>query len=303
MHYLKIFEYVICVKEEGTFSAAAKKLGIAQSSLSVAIQKLEDELGCLLFDRSTSPISVTKAGEIYISGIKETLLAHDQLIKRINDTYDLINASIIIGMAPTKSYFLTPNLYSELKKVYPDLEFTAVERQTKQLLPLLLDGKIDFLYTTDLDYNEDNFNVEKICSERMTLAVKKDSELSKRCKEAFSNGICDFSKLSDVAFISFEKEQILSKEMNKLFELNNFAPKTNIHVSSILSGIPLAKQGLGILFLPSCYSTYKEVSNYLDLYYFDEKIYCKDQIVLTRKKQYKTSQVKTAIEIIRKIEG
>ena len=59
---LQQLEYVIAVKDTGNFSEAADKCNIGQSTLSTMIARLEDELGIMLLDRSTKPVTVTKEG-------------------------------------------------------------------------------------------------------------------------------------------------------------------------------------------------------------------------------------------------
>ena len=65
-------QYVYELYKEGNFSRAAAKLFISQPALSMAIQKTEASIGMPLFDRSTRPMRLTPAGEIYIDAIKKT---------------------------------------------------------------------------------------------------------------------------------------------------------------------------------------------------------------------------------------
>ena len=64
---LKDIEYIYAVYKERSFSKAARRLFISQPSLSAAVKRVEQELGLPLFNRSTSPVSLTEAGEYYIA--------------------------------------------------------------------------------------------------------------------------------------------------------------------------------------------------------------------------------------------
>ena len=66
-------QYFITIAEEGGFTAAAQKLFITQPSLSQSIHNMEQQLGTELFDRKTSPISLTPAGEIYLCWAKQVI--------------------------------------------------------------------------------------------------------------------------------------------------------------------------------------------------------------------------------------
>lgn len=89
--------YVCKVAEEQSFSKAAKKLHIAQPSLSQQIAKLEKELGVSLFDRSKSRIKLTYAGENFFEKATKILDMTEQLKKEMTDVTDLKKGRLIIG--------------------------------------------------------------------------------------------------------------------------------------------------------------------------------------------------------------
>ena len=70
MSYLKKYEYVIAVASYGGISGAAEKLGISQPTFSKYLKKIEGELGVELFDRSSLPIKLTRAGEYFVEAGK-----------------------------------------------------------------------------------------------------------------------------------------------------------------------------------------------------------------------------------------
>ena len=68
---MDVNDYIYEVYKEKSFSVAAKKFFVSQPALSAMIKKVEKSLGVMLFDRSTSPITLTEAGKIYIKNIEE----------------------------------------------------------------------------------------------------------------------------------------------------------------------------------------------------------------------------------------
>ena len=76
---LKEMSYVYAVYKEKSFSRAAQKLFISQPALSAMVKKAEQEIGVLIFDRSTNPISLTTAGRYYINQAKEILRIQNEM--------------------------------------------------------------------------------------------------------------------------------------------------------------------------------------------------------------------------------
>jgi len=77
-------DYVYAVWQERSFSKAAARLYISQPSLSAKIKKIEDELGAVIFDRSTTPLRLTEFGQIYINAITEV----KQIERRMENCYE-----------------------------------------------------------------------------------------------------------------------------------------------------------------------------------------------------------------------
>ena len=90
---------VLQVAKDGTFSAAAKQLYIAQPALSQCIKKVETELGVRLFDRSQTPLALTPAGTIYVRQAKEILRIQQSLVQEVADVSELSTGSLTVGGA------------------------------------------------------------------------------------------------------------------------------------------------------------------------------------------------------------
>lgn len=82
---IKHAQYMLTVMQEGSITAAAKKLYISQPSLSQMIKLVETNLGTPIFNRSTDPITLTYAGEKYIEAAKQILTINNNLQKEIDE--------------------------------------------------------------------------------------------------------------------------------------------------------------------------------------------------------------------------
>ena len=91
------FEMVRTICEYGSFSRAAEELYIGQSSLSMAIQRIEAELGTPLFDRRQHPVRLTAAGEEYMRYYRQIMPLQNNMMARIKDLSDLKTGTITFG--------------------------------------------------------------------------------------------------------------------------------------------------------------------------------------------------------------
>ena len=90
-----LYVYTIC--QEGSFSKAARKLYLTQPALSIAIRKIEQEIGMPLFDRHRKPLELTAAGEIYLDTAKKTILLEQEQRQRLSDIRNLVTGTIRLG--------------------------------------------------------------------------------------------------------------------------------------------------------------------------------------------------------------
>ncbi len=157
---LQQLEYVIALAEQQHFGRAAEACNVTQPTLSAMIQKLEEELGVKIFDRSRQPISTTEIGLHVISQAKETLRSAEQIKGVIDEARHSLKGCVRMGILPTISPYLVPRILAPLAKMLPELTVNVSDRQTSQCEALLEEGELDVcIMATDL--TRDSF-AEKI---------------------------------------------------------------------------------------------------------------------------------------------
>ena len=104
--------YIYTVYRERNFSRAAEKLFISQSSLSLTIKKAEERIGAPIFNRSTSPITLTEFGEKYIEAVEEMIRIQNRLDNYIYDINHMKRGHIAVGAANFNSTY--PVSYTHL---------------------------------------------------------------------------------------------------------------------------------------------------------------------------------------------
>ena len=136
-------EYVLAVATYRNFTLASEKCFVTQPTLSMQIQKLEDELDVKIFDRSKKPIKVTEIGKSIVDQAKTVVTES----KRISDIVDTekgkISGDFKIGIIPTIIPTLLPLFLKTFMKRYPEVKISVEELQTHQIIDQLRDGLID----------------------------------------------------------------------------------------------------------------------------------------------------------------
>ena len=137
-------EYVMAVYKLGHFAKAAEFCNVTQPTLSMQLQKLEENLGIILFDRTKKPVLLTDAGKSVIEQIQLVLFEAkkiDALIKASSS--DKITGDLTLGVIPTIAPYILPRLLPVLEKQFPDLELKIFELQTHKIIEALDADEID----------------------------------------------------------------------------------------------------------------------------------------------------------------
>ena len=167
----RYYEYVRTIAEEGSFSRAAQKLYISQPALSAAVKKLEKELhGVPLFDRTVTPVTLTKAGRFY--------LEKAEVIDRLESEIDLYFSSqagkrsgtLTIGSASFFCTYVLPGILRGYHEVNPECEIDMLETNVDQADSRLRKGEIDLLLDVE-KMDEESFESMVLGKEYILLAV------------------------------------------------------------------------------------------------------------------------------------
>ena len=125
----------------GSFSAAARKLGKSQSTVSTAIARLEIDLGLLLFDRASRKPTLTEHGQVILGRIREILAASDRLDRSASELAGGLEPRLSVVWSDTyQSDRFQPNLLA-FEKQFPDLEFECLIAEHGDLVALVQSGR------------------------------------------------------------------------------------------------------------------------------------------------------------------
>lgn len=136
-------EYVVAVATYKSFVSAAEKCFVTQPTLSMQIQKLEDELGVKLFDRNKHPIAITAMGEAVVEQAKVILAECEKINELILSQQTTISGTFKLAVIPTIAPYLLPGLLEQHNQNFPDVKLQVKELETDQILIALKNNEID----------------------------------------------------------------------------------------------------------------------------------------------------------------
>lgn len=171
------YEYIVAVDDYRHFATAAEKCFVTQPTLSMQVQKLEDQLGILIFDRSKHPVVPTEIGAEVISQARLVLNEAGRIREIINEEKGILSGILRIGILPTLSPYLLPLFIKDFIEKYPELEVNVEEAITEQIIDKLQKNRLDVgLFVTPSGVN--GLEEQPIFNEEFVAYVGKEHELS-----------------------------------------------------------------------------------------------------------------------------
>jgi LysR family hydrogen peroxide-inducible transcriptional activator len=136
-------DYVLAVAEYKNFTKAAKSVFVTQPTLSMQIQKLEEELSISIFDRGKKPIQPTEVGKKIIEQAKNIVIESNRIQDIIDQEKGFIGGEFNIGIIPTIMPTLLPMFLNNFTKKYPKVKLNIEELHTEAIIEGLEDGHLD----------------------------------------------------------------------------------------------------------------------------------------------------------------
>ncbi len=136
-------KYIVAVARERHFGKAAEACFVSQPTLSVAIRKLEDELGVVLFERGGGEIGITPIGLRVVAQAQRVLEESARLVELAREGHDPLDGPLRVGVIPTIGPYLLPHLVPTQIRLAPQMPLLLQENFTDRLLESLRQGEID----------------------------------------------------------------------------------------------------------------------------------------------------------------
>ncbi len=213
---IRTMQYYLAVVREGTISAAAEALHVAQPSLSRQMKDLEEELGAALFVRGNRKITLTEEGMVLRKRAEEMVRLMQRTEEEISQVKNHVSGSVRIGAGESVSFHYLSRTAANIAKEHPDIRFHITSGDTQDLMDELADGLIDFaVIFSDVDHAlyesiplpaEDGFGVlmrkDSPLAEKEAIRLsdlKNEPVIVSRASEQFFSGMKGYSSLNIVA--------------------------------------------------------------------------------------------------------
>ena len=174
-------EFFVMVVEQGSFSKAALRVYRTQPAVSIAIRRLEEEIGAPLFDRSQKTPTLTDAGQLFYDYAQRILALRDQAQNVVAELRSLERGRVRIGANESTSLYLLPHLILEFREKHPNV-MVEIFRHTSEVLPReVLDRNVDFAL---LAFKPDDKELDSfpILEDELVLILNPDHSLAKRAQ-------------------------------------------------------------------------------------------------------------------------
>lgn len=141
--------YIVAVAQEKHFGRAAQRCFVSQPTLSIAIKKLEEELGLALFDRSSNEVMTTEAGQRIVVQARRVLEEADRIKLMANQEQSELEGIFKLGLIFTIAPYLLPKLILSLREMAPGMPLQLDENYTDVLKESLKRGDLDAIVVAE----------------------------------------------------------------------------------------------------------------------------------------------------------
>ena len=273
--------YVLAIAEHKNFTKAADKCFVTQPTLSTQIQKLEDELGVLIFDRSKKPIELTEVGKKIVLQAKNIVNESDRIQDIVDQQKGFIGGEFKMGIIPTVMPTLLPMFLKAFIKKYPKVKLKIEELTTEDIITKINDGHLDAAIVSTPLENE-AIKERVLYYEPFVGYIPTNHRLSSKKKIDVSDlEIDDMLLLEDGhcfrdGVINLCKT--FKKQTDESFQLES---------GSIETLIKLSNEGLGMTLLPYLHTL--DINDKLkeNLHYFNEPTPAREVSIIYHKSELK----------------
>src|SRR6266508_6509676 len=235
-------EFFLMVVEQGSFSKAAVRVYRTQPAVSIAIRRLEEEIGAPLFDRSQKTPTITDAGELVYDYAQRILTLRDRAENVVSELRSLKRGRVRIGANESTSLYILPHLILEYREQHPNVK-VEIFRQVSERLPReVLDRNVDFalLAFEPMDSDLESF---PILQDELVLILSPDDPLAKR--ESLK-----IEELGEQSFVANNVKTASRHKVVEAFEQHHTPLNITLELATIETIKRFVQLKIGLAFVP-----------------------------------------------------
>ena len=284
--------YVLAVAENQNFTKAAQKCFVTQPTLSMQIQKLEDQLDILIFDRSKKPIELTEVGKKIVTQARNIVNESYRIQDIVDQEKGYIGGEFKIGIIPTVMPTLLPMFLTNFVKKYPKVKLKIEELTTEEIISRINDGHLDAAIAATPLENE-NIKERVLYFEPFVAYVPQNHRLKNKKKlETSDLEIDDMLLLEDGHCF---RDGVIN--LCKVFKNHN-DDKFQLESGSIETLVKLSNEGLGMTLMPYLHTLDLNEKAKENLHYFTEPSPAREVSLIYHKSELKMQIIEAMQDVI-----
>ncbi len=240
---IRTLKYILSLAEHGSFTAAARAHFVTQPAVSIALKKLEQELGQRLYSIEGRSVVFTPEGETFLDYARRIVDLEGELLGRMSDLGGLRRGRVTIGTIDAASIYVLPNVFSRFHESYPGIEIKLEISSTLPLVERLRRGDLDLVVGTIPLVQVEGLDIIPIYSEPLLVIAPASHPLA-------DVSYVDPGSLSAQSFIFFHEGSVTRTIVEKAFEESGITPLVTMAIDSPEAIKNLVSSGLGMSVLP-----------------------------------------------------
>ncbi|WP_390618562.1 LysR family transcriptional regulator [Maricurvus nonylphenolicus] len=234
---MQIFQMVA---EEGSFTKAANRLHMAQPAVSIAVRKLEEDVGLPLFSRADKKVNLTSEGGILLQHARTILMQFEQAKLEMSELQAMEGGRVNLGTSVLMGSYYFPDKIAAFRQQYPQISVSVIGEGTRRAQQLLLDGEID-MALVNVNDAADELEVKPLgAPEEIVACVARSHPLASQQRISFT----DFLAEPLVVYREgYYMRELIEAKAAALDLMPNIAVETN--VSHLMINLIEQQQGLG----------------------------------------------------------
>lgn len=235
-------EIFLSIAQEKSFSRAAEKMLRTQPAISIAIKRLEEELGESLFDRSSKAGTLTEAGKILHSYAQRILNLRDEATGAISELRGMYRGRLSIGANESTSLYLLPDLLVKYREQHPRIKIEVYRNVSERIPNEVLERNLDFGFLS-FDPQHPSLQSLEVYHDELVLVVSPKHPLAKA-------GQITVRDLAKESFVAHNVKTPARARIFELFAQNRTPLNISIELATLETIKSFVKNNVGIAILP-----------------------------------------------------
>ena len=283
-------KYTLAVAEYGNFTTASEKCFVTQPTLSMQVQKLEEELGVTIFNRSTKPLQVTEVGEKVLIQARKIVEESSRMNDVISEEKGIIGGTLKVGIIPTVSSTLLPLFLNIFIKKHKNVDLKIEEYNTDTICKKLEDNTIDCaIAATPL--NNSKIIERPLYYEPFVAYVPEHHFLS-------DNKSLELDDLSNSDLLILEDGHCFRNQVLNLCSLDDLNKQYELKSGSFETLINLSNNGPWMTIIPYLHSNNLSSNNIQNIIPFEDPAPAREISMIYSKSQLKLPVINALMDTI-----